>query len=282
MLNTYRNTWVDYASILDTKQKDSFFYWDVNDDGSFSARFALRGGNLAYVTDPDLAFLDLIDWYSDLYNSFRTGITDDTYTLSFEEVEIPEAEKRGDETFYRISNPQIVGALGEQTSFLVRVRPERYTRDGVTYYVPTLEYIPEYFGKTGGDNSLIRITRDDWGHYIFSTRASVSDEFTETMPAGAAYGEYHICYVLAYTEKMVRMDWYDKKGVLLSSDKYFVSNDNLYHIDGNDGLEINFTDYPNQVILDGCGDHYHGNHDETYGFRGYATHIIRKSIPSLL
>ena len=253
VLDTYRNTWVDYASVLDTKQKDSLFYWGVNSDGSFSARFALRGGNLAYVTDPDLAFLDLIDWYSDLYNSFRTGIADGTYTLSFEKVEIPEADRRGDETFYRISNPQIVGALGEQTSFLVRVRPERYTRDGVTYYVPTLEYIPEYFGKTGGDNSLIRITRDDWGHYIFSTRASVSDEFTETMPAGAAYGEYHICYVLAYTEKMVRMDWYDKKGVLLSSDKYFVSNDNLYHIDGNDGLEINFTDYPNQVILDGCG-----------------------------
>jgi len=253
VLDAYRNAWVDFAGVLGTKQKENIFYWGANSDGSFATRFELRGGNLAYVTDTGLEFLDVIDWYSDFYNSFRDSITGDSYTLSFEEVEIPEALKRGDEKFYRVSNPQIVDALNEQTSFLVRIRPERYTRDGETFYVPTLEYVGGYFGKTGGDDSLIRITRDEWGHYIFSTRATTSDDFTETMPAGAAYGEYHIYYVLAYTEKMVGMDWYDEKGRYLSTDKYFVSNDILYRIDGSDGLEVCFTDYPNQVILDGYG-----------------------------
>lgn len=253
VLDAYRNAWVDFAEVLDTKQQGSVFYWGANSDGSFATRFELRGGNLAYVTDTDLEFLDQIDWFSDLYNTFREGITGGAYTLSFEEAEIPASAKRGDEKFYRISHPQIVDALGEQTSFLVRIRPERYTRDGVTYYVPTLEYISSYFGSVGGDNSLYRITRDEWGHYIFSARTSTADEFVEAMPAGAAYGQYRIYYVMAYTEKMVGMDWYDEKGNLLSSDKYFVSNDVLYKIAGEDGLEVCFTDYPNQVILDGHG-----------------------------
>ena len=253
-LAAYRAAWVDYADILDTKQGDSTFYWGENKDGSFGAKFEIRGGNLAYVTDPNLEFLDIIDWYSDLYNTFRGEIRDGTYTLSFEEVEIPENLKRGDEKFYRISHPQIVDALGGKTSFLVRIRPERYTRDGATFYVPTLERVDAYFGTTGkGDNSLYKVTRDEWGHYIFSTRATTADAFTETMPAGAAYGEYHIYYVLAYSEKMVGMDWYDEKGRYLSTQKFFISNDCLYPISGNDGLEILFTDYPNQILMDGYG-----------------------------
>lgn len=252
-LPVYRGNWVDYADILDTKQQSNIFYWGVNEDGSFSARFEIRGGNLAYVTDPKEEFLDVIDLYSDLYNTFRADLQDGTYTLSFEEVEIPANLKRGDERFYRISNPQIVDALGAQTSFLVRVRPERYTKDGATFYVPTLERVDAYFGKTGGDNSLIRITRDEWGHYIFATRATTADAFAEAMPEGAAYGEFHYYYMLAYSEKMVGMEWFDEKGRSLSTVKYFVSNDCLYPIAGNDGLEVSFTDYPNQVILDGYG-----------------------------
>ena len=254
VLETYRSQWVSYADLLDTKKQSTVYYWGANADGSFATRFELQGGNIAYVTDTDLEFLNMIDMFSDLYNTFRADIENNRYTMTFEEVEIPEELKRGDERFFRISNPQIVDALNEPTDFLVRIRPERYEKDGSVYYVPTLEWVDSFFGTVGDpDSSLYMIQRDEWGHYIFYTRPDLNSEFVETMPEGAVYGEYQIHYILAYVEKMVSMSWYDEKGNLLSTDKYLLCGDDLYPSQGEDALEVCFTDYPFQILLDGKG-----------------------------
>ena len=254
VLETYRSSWTDYADLLDTKRQSTVYYWGANPDGSFATRFELQGGNLAEVTDTGLEFLDMIDMFSEFYNSFRAEIVNDRYTLTFEEVEIPEELRRGDERFYRISNSQIVGALNDRIDFLVRIRPERYEKDGSVYYVPTLEWVDSYFGTLGdAENGLWLIQRDEWGHYVCLGRPDLSSEFTEYMPEGAAYGEYRIHYILAYVEKMVSMDWYDEKGNLLSSDAFLLCGDRLYPSQGEDGLEICFTQYPFQILLDGKG-----------------------------
>lgn len=254
VLNDYKSAWADYADVLDTKTDDYHFYWGPNSDGSFSAKFEVHGGNVANVTDIDLEFLDTIDWFSDLYNTFRKDIVDNSYTMSIEKVEAPEGLSVGKEEFYRIANPHIVDALGAPTSFVIRVRPERYEKNGNVYYVPVAERADDYFGTTGDkDKSLVVIEKDDWGHYKLLKRENTSAEFTESKPEGALYGNYRLYYILSYTEKMVGMEWYDKDGKLISTEKFMVCDDCLYPCRGEDSLEMCFTDYPYQIILNGQG-----------------------------
>lgn len=125
---------------------------------------------------------------------------------------------------------------------------------GNTYYVPVAERADTYFGTVGDkQNSLYIIEKDDWGHYTLLKRENLSSDFVSAMPSEALYGDYRIYYILSYSEKMVRMDWYDKDAKLIKTDKFMLCDDCLYPVSDESSLELCFTDYPTQIILNGHG-----------------------------
>jgi len=255
----YTSDWSEYASRFEFRGETVVLYWGENSDGSFATKFELAGGTIATVTDTDLEFLNLIDLFSD----FPSSLSGNKYTLSFEAVDVPDENKRGDEQFFRISNPLITDYANKPMSFLVRVRNQLYSKGGKNYSLPVLEYISGYFIELGNSSkSLYKIDMDELGHYMLFARETADDEFAEYMPEGAVIANYRIYYILSYSEKMVGMDFLDEKGNLIENRKFLVSNDEkvnsrtmstLLEVKGEDSFELCFTSYPTQIIFDGKG-----------------------------